>query len=297
VTHIKKYKCFPSKILLFGEYTVLKGSGSLAFPFSSFTFSLINKNTDNFNGMISSFYNYLKEVNFEEYQLSFMEQEYMEFFKNGGYFESTIPIGYGLGSSGAFTCAVYTYFFDCKVKMSPTQLKRVFSKIENFFHGKSSGLDPLIIYLNKSIHINEDSKLKVLDKESGYFLVLIDSEMARSTQVFVELFNKKFENNIEFRKSISELSSLNASLIKNTLNCSAEEEIFSDFGKLSELQLKCLPEMITDKIFLPWKKSLQGAKHRIKLCGAGGGGFYLLLTKEIEDFRQNNPGLRLIKIF
>jgi len=71
------------------------------------------------------------------------------------YFDSSIPQGYGVGSSGALVAAIYdTYAID-KIEATETltrdkllRLKEIFSLMESFFHGKSSGLDPLNSYLS-----------------------------------------------------------------------------------------------------------------------------------------------------
>src|SRR5690606_35587126 len=79
----------------------------------------------------------------------------------GMYFDSSIPQGYGVGSSGALVAAVYDKYALDKItvlenltKEKLLQLKVIFSEMESFFHGKSSGLDPLKNYLSIPILIN-----------------------------------------------------------------------------------------------------------------------------------------------
>ena len=77
------------------------------------------------------------------------------------YFDSSIPQGYGVGSSGALVAAFYDrYAVD---KISPqadlipeklSRLKSIFAAMESYFHGKSSGLDPLNSYLSLPLLIH-----------------------------------------------------------------------------------------------------------------------------------------------
>ena len=67
---------------------------------------------------------------------------------NGGlYFDSSIPQGFGVGSSGALVAAIYDRY--ATEKINPEEnlsrenliaLKQIFSQMESYFHGRSSGL-------------------------------------------------------------------------------------------------------------------------------------------------------------
>ena len=64
------------------------------------------------------------------------------------YFDSSIPQGYGVGSSGALVAAIYDQYALNKItvlenltKDKLVQLKQSLQQW-NLFHGKSSGLDP-----------------------------------------------------------------------------------------------------------------------------------------------------------
>ena len=65
------------------------------------------------------------------------------------YFDSSIPQGYGIGSSGALVASIYDQYALDKItvlenltKEKLQHLKTVFAAMESFFHGKSSGLRP-----------------------------------------------------------------------------------------------------------------------------------------------------------
>ena len=84
------------------------------------------------------------------------------------YFDSSIPQGYGVGSSGALVAAIYDEYASDKITVLENltrdkllQLKTIFSEMESFFHGKSSGLDPLNSYLSIPILINSKDNIEV----------------------------------------------------------------------------------------------------------------------------------------
>ena len=82
------------------------------------------------------------------------------------HFDSSIPQGFGVGSSGAIVAAIYDNYSQDKIasdaNMSNEEfigLKKIFGTLESYYHGKSSGLDPLICYLNLPVLIKSKSEV------------------------------------------------------------------------------------------------------------------------------------------
>ena len=71
------------------------------------------------------------------------------------FFKSNIPQGYGLGSSGALVAAFYDRYAKKKI------LKNIFSEMESYFHGESSGVDPLNCYLGSPILIKSQNEIHI----------------------------------------------------------------------------------------------------------------------------------------
>ena len=74
-------------------------------------------------------------------------------------------------------------------------LRNIFSQMESFFHGKSSGLDPLNSYLSIPILIESKNKIDVtgipIEKVNGEGAIfLLDSGQMGSTTM-VEIFMKR----------------------------------------------------------------------------------------------------------
>ena len=117
--------------------------------------------------------------------------------ENGLYFESTIPESYGLGSSGAVVAAIYeSYKQEVGVDLEINDLKLILSNIESFFHGQSSGIDPLSCYVQKPLLVESKNSINTIDIppqniNSKRTLFLLDTECKGNTQGLVEIFLNK----------------------------------------------------------------------------------------------------------
>jgi mevalonate kinase len=158
---------FYSKILLFGEYGIIKDSKGLSIPYNFYNGAL--KVEDNpsaeaikSNQSLERFSIHLEKIQVEQPTLVQFDLETLkQDISNGMFFDSSIPQGYGVGSSGALVAAIYDKYAVGKITVLENltrekllQLKTIFGQMESFFHGKSSGLDPLNSYLSIPILIN-----------------------------------------------------------------------------------------------------------------------------------------------
>ena len=108
---------FYSKILLFGEYGIIKNSKGLSIPYNFYngalkTSSALNSVNQNSNESLQAFANYLKE-NQKSDLVEFDLDSLLNDIENGLYFDSSIPQGYGVGSSGALVAAIYDKYAEC----------------------------------------------------------------------------------------------------------------------------------------------------------------------------------------
>ena len=272
-----------SKILLFGEYGIMLNSDALSIPFKKFSgylqkSNLISNEQRISNEKLIELYNYIIKNE------SLSEIINFQIFKNdidsGLYFNSNIPIASGLGSSGALVSSIINKY--SKIDLSSIQneeLKKIMSIIESKFHGNSSGFDPLVSFFNKPIMLSAGN-IKLLNnlKFPNFKIYLIDSEISSSTSEMIELFNQK-KNQKDF------LSVFNSSFIKITNECIYNLMYSSDHFKdsiknLSEITFENMNEMIPESINEIWQEGLQSNKYFLKLCGSGGGGFFLAFDFE-----------------
>jgi mevalonate kinase len=207
-------------------------------------------------------------------------------------FDSSIPQGFGVGSSGALVAAVYDKYGIDKIdaenvkKGELPRLKKVFSQMESYFHGKSSGLDPLICYLNLPVIIKskEDIDTVGLPQEtetSKGAIFLLNTQSPGETQPMVQIFMEKMKEN-GFRNMLkTEFKKYNDECIKDFLKGDFAP-LFGNLKNLSALLLQNFSPMIPDAFQAVWKKGIETGDYYLKLCGSGGGGYILGFTRDYE---------------
>jgi mevalonate kinase len=296
-------KNYPAKLLLFGEYSITLGSNAFAIPYRDLSgkWSYDCKDSDLANKSRQYLIEILDYLKKNEAIIDFPQIDTILFKKDidrGLWFDSKIPTGYGMGSSGALTAAIYdVYSLDKKKDIH--LLKRELAQLENFFHGKSSGIDPLVAYLNEAVLISENEietiqnlSLDNLDPDSAIFL--IDSEKSRKTTTLVESFIIKCKIQSykdEFLNPLFKIvKDLTEELAKNNII------IFDKIKQLSALQYDYMQEMILEEHRPIWKEGIENDDYHLKLCGAGGGGFVLGFTKNWTKTFQRLSDLKIVKI-
>ena len=193
-------KYFHSKLLLFGEHIINRGAKGLAIPTDHFigAFDFIkeewNEDAVLSNRAIQGLAEHI--IYDDELAQLYDTNRLLEDLEHGLYFHSDIPQGYGLGSSGALVAALCSnYRLKPINKKDLTAVKQELAKLESYFHGKSSGLDPLVCFLNKSVLIDRGEVTETFDlqiSEKTYFTVfLLNTNKPRKTGPYVKLFLQK----------------------------------------------------------------------------------------------------------
>ncbi len=268
---------FPSKLLLFGEHTVVFGSKALAIPYPEYfgKWSVCNEKSSQEKKLLNEFLDFLIA-----HCSQFLSLEKLLLLqKSVLFFESNIPYGFGLGSSGALCAAIYDY---CAIETESEIIiiKKHLSAMESYFHGSSSGLDPLISYLNKPILIGENQTISVLNQE--FFtdnFYLWNSKTKRKASVQIQLFAEKMKD-IDFQNKVNqELIPINEACIQSFIQKDITE-LTTNFEKLSRFQLKYMDFLIPEATKAYWEKGLSDQTYFMKICGAGGGGFFLGLKNK-----------------
>lgn len=279
-------KRYSSKLLLFGEYGVLCGGEALAVPYPVYSASWImsSNGTSICKKYLREFLTYLENSS----AFHFLDiNRFRSDLANGLDMESDVPVGAGLGSSGVMVAAVYDRYALHKEEDVHT-LKTLFAAMEDCFHRKSSGLDPLVVFRNAALLMEGHGRIKILDdipSPKHIRVGLRDTGIPRATHALVAQFHEKMRDP-SFRKEIHETYlPLTARCIAAYLQDAAEE--FRDaLHALSAFQLASFEFAIPENIRQPWKDALAGKNELFKLCGAGGGGFMLQFTMEGNTYAQ-----------
>ena len=302
---------FYSKILLFGEYGIIKDSKGLSIPYNFFNGAL--KKDENpseeaikSNESLKRFATHIQSI--DNGIVRFDNKRLQEDVNSGMYFDSSIPQGYGVGSSGALVAAIYDkYAFDkITVLENLTReklltLKTIFSAMESFFHGKSSGLDPLNSYLSIPILINSKDNIEATgipaqQSEGKGAVFLLDSGIVGETAPMVSLFMEKMKQE-GFR------SMLKNQFIKHTDACVDDflkgdiKSLFSNTKQLSKVVLNHFKPMIPQQFHELWKKGIETNEYYLKLCGSGGGGYILGFTEDIQKAKQSLSDYKLEVVY
>lgn len=297
---------FYSKILLFGEYGIIKDSKGLSIPYNFYNGALkIDEHhtvaTKRSNENLKRFTKYLRELRTENPELVSFDMDRLQADVEAGlYFDSSIPEGYGVGSSGALVAAIYDKYASDKITVLENltrekllQLKNIFAEMESFFHGKSSGLDPLNSYLSLPILINSKDNIEpagipsqTRNGEGAVFL--LDSGSTGETAPMVQIFmnNMKQEG---FRNMLKD------QFVKHTDACVEDflkgdvKSLFGNIKQLSKVVLDNFKPMIPKEFHKLWKKGIETNAYYLKLCGSGGGGYMLGFT---QDFKKAQAALK-----
>lgn len=282
-------RTYPSKLLLFGEYTVLSGSSALAVPLDLFSaqWKWQSSPVEQENGL-------RKVLAYIQTQASLSSiinvQQFEQDIAQGLYLYSTIPSGYGLGSSGAVCAAVLDRFGDQEqlAILSLHQIHRILKQLECCFHGSSSGIDPLVSYLQESVVLKNGSIQKSnfqFSRSGDIHVYLFDSLHKREAACIISDYKKRLQEP-EF------LSQIQFEVIPQVESCIQYTEVgdglklWNCVDQLSKLQMMWMQAMIHEEAMSPWENSLQDDNVVFKLCGAGGGGFYLVFSKNSRLTRQ-----------
>jgi len=285
---------FYAKILLFGEYSVLLNSMGLSIPYTHFSgqFSFLDENkytnrdfAKRSNHELKEYLTYLKASTIDFIDINQLEED----IQNQLYFESRIPEGYGLGSSGALCAAIYHKYAMQNKQHDLLSLKDQLSKLESGFHGKSSGLDPLNSYLKTPLLIQSENKIskvhlpgRKFSKNSGIFL--IDTKQKGNTAPLVKEFLIKCQDK-KFTDCISnEYIPVNNSCIKSLLQGN-EADFFKHLNHLSSFQYSYFKNLIPEQFHSLWKEGITNKQFFLKLCGSGGGGFLLAFTSDYQKVK------------
>lgn len=272
-----------SKVKLFGEYSMIFDSKALLVPLKRFSAEWTREGDASEGARcfsrheLTSFCEFLRiDGRFSrDIDIGAMEKD----LRDGWWLASDVPVGYGLGSSGTVVAAVYDRYALNRIR-DAIRLKELFSQMESYFHGSSSGIDPLQCYLGRPFRITAEG-IDLLDEEvlnNGIDICLIDTKLKSSTKPLVEYFKRQRENE-------SYLEDLHRCYLPNVGACIDAmiqgdlETFFMSLKSLTIAQSRLFGPMIpphTSALF----ENTYDFRFGVKINGAGGGGYMLGFTDD-----------------
>lgn len=305
---------FYSKILLFGEYGIIKDSKGLSIPYNFYNGALkVDENPSaeaiKSNLSLQKFVVYLENLQHEKPELvTFNIEKLKTDVAAGMYFDSSIPQGYGVGSSGALVAAIYDKYALNKITVLENltrdkllQLKSIFSEMESFFHGKSSGLDPLNSYLSIPILINSKDNIEATgipsqSAQGNGAVFLLDSGIVGETAPMVNIFMEKLKEE-GFRKMLKEQFVKYTDLCVENFLGGDIKSLFTNTKQLSKVVLNNFKPMIPEQFHNVWQKGIETDDYYLKLCGSGGGGYILGFTQNWEKAKESLKDYKLEVVY
>jgi mevalonate kinase len=281
---------YPAKLLLFGEYVLLLGAPALALPLPGFggawAWSDSAPPPERARAMAPALERWARSEALRDVEGLDVEA-FTRDLGRGLWFASNIPSGYGLGSSGALCAGV----FDRYARQRPDDLealKGVLARMESFFHGQSSGLDPLTSYTGRALLLENRGTVEYFTGRAWAeppIVFLLDTGLPRQTGPLVRWFLDQAATP-PFRRLLEEtLLPAHRSMLAAWAAADAAA-FWPALRAYSGFQLDHLQPMIPSGIQEVWGKILSEEKIALKLCGAGGGGFVLGFARQEADVRE-----------
>ena len=274
-----------SKVILFGEYSMIFDSTALMVPLKQFSAQwrfashLLAQGSAASNASLQRFADYLSTL--DGVKDNFDLQRFNHDLYYNLFLDSNVPSGYGLGSSGTLVAAVYDAYTNQKTD-DLLALKTLFGQMESFFHGSSSGIDPLQCYVGKPFKITP-KEVQILSDDffqKGINICLIDTKIKSNTKPLVEHFKKQrldpsFGNRFQ-KEYTPQVKSCIDSMIQGD-----KDLFFKSLNLLTKGQLEFLRPMITNNT-LDLFTTDYDFYFGVKISGSGGGGYVLGFTDDLE---------------
>ncbi len=303
---MKNNPTYPSKIMLVGEYGVVLGGSALTIPFHRFQGKIRHisdippgkeKDAEQSLQYIQLLFNYIQKLP----ATSFHAPPDLDLFSKNlqaYWLDMNIPVGFGLGSSGAVSAALYDMFFPLSNSVALLRQKEDLASIESYFHGKSSGVDALTCFVGSALRFHTSGKIEKVKFDptaitGGYRFFLLNSHEKFDTGPLVKHFLSQYKNP-DFKRSIEEeYLPLNQKLIE-TLFGEREADPGLLVRLLSDYQFKHFSKMIPETMLDLWIEGQVSNEYYLKLNGSGGG-FMLGITHESSmDILEERWGEALI---
>lgn len=270
------------KWILAGEHAVLRGVPALVFPLSSRSMAL------RFTPSNEELSVELKGEHGEELELlvwGLLERAFnltkvkRSDIRGKLEFESSIPLGAGLGASAALCVVVSRWLMSLGV-LQEADLYEFSRSLENLFHGESSGVDVAVALSNSGLRFEREGKRELFHTKWQPRWYLSYTGKRGVTKDCVAQVKALIEKDPDLGRQLDQRMRLAVQSCEEALLLD-EQEGFARLVQAIELAKSCfidwglVPEQVAQHLdFLR-----QSGAVAVKPTGSGGGGFVLSLWK------------------
>lgn len=269
------------KVILMGEHSVVYGYNCIAIPFkevfATCEITPTNKSAYFQSSHISDELSKLTQYSF--YTAITVAFQYLNRSFSNLYFRvhSTIPIGSGLGSSAAVSCAIIKAIFNYyQIPLSEQLLYQLSFEAEKVAHINPSGIDNLIASTTKPIFFNKKYHT-ALNYHCDAYLVIIHSGECGNTKDAIKLVQQNF-NEEKMQTLHIYTNELNEALNKNEVHKIGK--LFNNAHAILKSFQLTTPKV--DFIIDICQKNSLGAK----MSGGGLGGVVIAICDSLQNANQ-----------
>lgn len=285
------------KVILFGEYSMIFDSTALMVPLRRFSAQwrfashLLAKGAEASNANLQRFSDYLSSLP-SIYEIMDL-QRFNHELRYKLFLDSNVPSGYGLGSSGTLVAAVYDAYAKHKTD-DLLALRKLFGQMESYFHGSSSGIDPLQCYLGKPFKITPE-KVALLDEgflHKEIHACLIDTKTKSNTKPLVNHFRQQ-RNDTGFLQRFQKEYVPHVKMCIDSMIAGDARSFFDSLHQITRGQVEFLRPMITDNT-LDLFTAGYDFNFGVKIAGSGGGGYVLGFTDDVTQASKTLQGFDIL---
>lgn len=270
------------KAILAGEHAVIRGYPAIVFPVPARSLHLRYTKTN--EAATSTF----KGKHGDELKLLFWgvieracEMTGLRRDSIRGHFEieNSIPVGAGMGASGAL-CVAVGRWFEWREKVSATELHEFCRQLENLFHGESSGLDVAVAASSYGLRfVRGGSRSRIALAWKPQWFVSYSGQRGITSECVARV-KALHERDPERGRRIDE-QMRDAVVIAEAALLKFDDGSFSELARAIELACSCFVQwdLVNGEIGTHMQMLRSRGAVAVKPTGSGEGGFVLSLWK------------------
>ncbi len=271
------------KWILAGEHSVLRGCPALAFPLTSrfldleFDPNSVNLDVD-FRGEHGE---ELKLLFYGVIENAMSRLKVQEPLHGRFILDNSLPIGAGLGASAAL-CGAVARWCQAQSWIGESDVFEFACRLEDLFHGESSGVDLAVSLTAKGIHFVRGGERIPLDIKWWPRLYLSYSGQRGMTAECVAKVKRLFDTDPVLAGRLDLVMRQAVDLAEGALANSDEAEGFSELKHALDLGRECFErwELCGGDVQTHMRLLDEAGAVAVKPTGSGGGGYVLSLWKD-----------------